>query len=534
MHFSKTDYGMVVGPHPETADAGLEILKAGGNAFDAIVAAAFTEAVVGLAQNGIGGYGGCLVGYSIAGDRILAVDYNSRAPRAASEDMFPIEYAENGVGYTVPGHVHIHGALSVGVPGVVAGLTFTQEEFGDLDLPEVMEPATRIARDGVFVHDGTANAIAARMDMLRADFPDTALLLMPAGRPPKAGEKLKFPGLVDTLTQIAENGADAFYRGEIADKIIACLKKHGGIMEKEDLADYKARMVEPLEISYRGYELYTPPLGMGGLTTFQMLRVLDGFDLSDMKPGAPELYHLFAETMKVCWRERLTKYGDPDFVPIDQNAELGDERVEELRERVKAGLQNPCRGELIAPEPLGCTSHICAADAKGNIVSLTQTHGGGFGSMVAVPEAGFILGHGVGRFDPRPGWANSVGPGKQPVHNMCPTLILKDGRPFGAIGTPGGRTIVNNVMHFAILLINFGCSISEALAAPRIHCETLEPFQLEKRAGEDILARVRELGHEVSEVTGVGGPAHGIIAGKTIGEYDGATDPRGKGKVAAE
>ena len=238
--------------------------------------------------------------------------------------------------------------------------------------------------------------------------------------------------------------------------------------------------------------------------------------------------------MKACWRERLTKLGDPDFVSIDQNAELGDDRIQELRGQVKSGLQSPDKGQLIAPEPLGCTSHMCAADAEGNIVSLTQTHGGGFGSWVAVPDAGFILGHGVGRFDPRPGWANSVGPGKQPLHNMCPTLILRDGRPFAAIGTPGGRTIVNNVMRFAVLLIDFGCSISETLAAPRIHCETLEPFLLEKRAGEDVIAQVRELGHEVSEVTGIGGPAHGIIAGKTIGKYDGATDPRGKGKVAAE
>ena len=534
MKFLKANYGVVVGPHPETADSGLEILKAGGNAFDAIVAAAFTEGVVGLAQNGIGGYGGCLVGYSAEKNQVVAVDYNSRAPRAASADMFPIHYAEDGVGYTVPGQIHIHGALSVGVPGVVGGLTLAQKQFGVLTLPTVMGPAIRIARDGLVINAGTANAIAVRADKFKADFPDTARLLMPNGVPPKAGEKLEFPGLLDTLKQIAENAADAFYRGDIADKIVSCLKQQGGIMAKEDLADYQARVVEPLEISYRGYRLYTPPLCVGGFTTFQMLRVLDGFNLVDMKPGSPELYHLFAEVMKVCWRERLTKLGDPDFVPIDQEAELADEHIEVLRERVNAGLQHPTRGELIAPEPLRCTSHICAADAKGNIVSLTQTHGGNFGSLVAVPDAGFILGHGVGRFDPRPGWANSVGPGKQPLHNMCPTLIMKDDRPFAAIGTPGGRTIVNNVMHFAVLLMDFGCNIGEALAAPRIHCETSEPFQLEKRAGEDVLAGVRELGHELNEASGLGGPAHGIMAGDAPDKYDGATDPRGKGKVAFE
>ncbi|MFC1712652.1 gamma-glutamyltransferase family protein [Candidatus Poribacteria bacterium] len=520
------------GPNSETADAGLEILKAGGNAFDAIVAAAFTEAVVGLSNNGIGGYGGCLVGYSIAENGVVAVDYNSRAPGKASEDMFPIEYAEDGVSYTVPGHIHAHGALSVGVPGVVGGLTLAQERFGVLDLPKVMEPAIQIAQDGVLIGDGMANTIANREDTFKNDFPDTARLLMPNGQPPKAGERLRFPELADTLTQIAADGADAFYRGETADKIVACLKRQGGIMEKEDLANYEARAVKSLEISYRDYRLYTPPLCSGGLTTFQMLRVLDGFDLSGMQPGDPELYHLFIEVMKVCWRERLTKLGDPDFVSIDQEAELDDQRIEVLRERVRTGLQNPEPGELIAPEPLGCTIHICAADASGNIVSLTQTHGGGFGSLVAVPDAGFILGHGVGRFDPRPGWANSVGPGKQPLHNMCPTLILKDGRPFASIGTVGGRTIVNCVMQFAVLLTDFGCSIDEALAAPRINCQTVEPLQIEKRAGENALERVRELGHEVNESLRIGGPAHGIVTGNTAGEYHGATDPRGGGKVA--
>lgn len=534
MIFSKTDYGIVVGPSSETAEAGLAILKEGGNAFDAIAAAGFIEAVVSLSNNGIGGYGGCMVGYSVAEKGVVAIDFNSRAPRRASEDMFPIEYADDGVRYTVPGRVHIHGALSVGVPGVVAGLTLTQEKFGVLKLPKVMKPAIQTAQDGIALTGGLANAIAGRMETFKADFPDTAALLAPNGKPLGAGERLQFPELADTLTQIAENGADAFYRGDIADKIIACLKHHGGIMEKTDLADYEARVVRPLEISYGGYKLYTPPLCSGGLTSFQMLRVLDRFDLSGMDPNDPELYHLFAEVMKVCWRERLTKLGDPDFVSIHQEAELGHQNIDEIHKQVKAGLQNPNPGKLVSPEPLGCTSHICAADADGNIVSLTQTHGGGFGSLVTVPDAGFILGHGVGRFDPRPGWANSVGPGKQPLHNMCPTLILKDGHPFAAIGTVGGRTIVNCIMQFIVRLIDFGSSIDEALAAPRANCDTVEPIGIEKRVGESVLEEVRKRGHEVNEAPGIGGPAHGIVAGETIGEYHGATDPRANGKVLAE
>lgn len=538
MSFVKTASGIVVGAHPVAADAGLEILKAGGNAIDAAVAAAFTAAVVLPGHNGVGGYGGCLVAYLASEKRVIAIDFNSRAPRAATEVMFPIKVAADGKNYTVPGQIHIFGPLSIGVPGVVAGLTTTLEQFGTVSLSDVLKPAIRAAQDGFLVNTTTSTKIFELSDKLNQEFPETARLLMPDSTPPKPGQYLVFPELSETLSQISTKGPQAFYTGEIGQKMVDYLQSQGGILTETDLAEYKTRIVEPLRISYRGYTIFTPPLCAGGLTTLQMLRVLEHFSIADMKPDveslqtSPELYHLLIEIMKVCWRERLTRFGDPRFVNVNEQAELKGERVHRLYEEVKKGLEKPTPGEVIAPEPLNCTTHICAADTNGNVVSLTQTHGGLFGSLVSVPGTGLILGHGVGRFDPKPGGPNSIRPGKQPLHNMSPIIILRDGRPFAAVGTPGGRTIVNNQLYFTLNLLDFGLSISDALALPRLHCESAEPAQIEESADQVLIGAVRDRNHQVDVIEGIGGPAHGIVFGTQPGEYDGATDPRGEGKVA--
>lgn len=528
----KTTLGMIVAPHPVAAKAGLEMLRAGGNAFDAVVAAAFAEAVVEPTHNGIAGYGGCLVGYQSTEEKVVAVDYNTRAPAAASADMFSVKPTANGK-YTVPGHIHSRGPLSVGVPGIVAGLSFALEKLGTLSLSEVVQPAIKVAQDGFTVNRQTASNINDLAQELSSHFPDTAKLLMRNGVPPGRGDRLHFPELAQTLSQIAKEGDETFYRGEIAHRIVTSLKYQGGILTSQDLTDYKPRLVKPLKVRYRDYTIYTPPICAGGHTTLQMLKVLDTFGLSEMKPGSPELYHLLIEVMKVCWEERLTKLGDPEFVKINQETELEDERIKAICLRVKKGLEHPKPGRVISPEPFSCTSHLCAADAKGNIVSLTQTHGAPCGSLVSIPGTGLILGHGVGRFDPRPGWPNSIAPGKQPLHNMSPLLILKDGYPFAAVGTPGGRTIINNNVHFIISLIDFGLNITKALAMPRLHCETSEPVQLEKEVKNNVLEGLRRLGHRLTTVDIIGGPAHGIVLEKAISEYDGATDPRWEGEVVA-
>ena len=299
----------------------------------------------------------------------------------------------------------------------------------------------------------------------------------------------------------------------------------------DDLKNYRPFITQPYEIQYRGYSVYTSPLGAGGLTTLQMLRLIEPFDVAAM--SLTERFHLFAEAMKVCWPERLRRFGDPAFVDIDIDEELSDRFTETLLSKLNEGLAAPQRGEVVYYEPMSCTSHISTADAAGNMVSLTQTHGGGFGSMVTVPSTGLLFGHGVGRFDPRPGLANSVGPGKRPLHNMAPFLALRDGQPFATYGIPGGRTIPNNELNLSVSLIDRQVSMQEALAAPRLHTDGAEPIQVESRAGEETLAALRELGHEVAASGGIGGPGHGIRVSADGTHHAGGTDPRGEGKVMA-
>jgi gamma-glutamyltranspeptidase/glutathione hydrolase len=523
---------MVAGPHPLTAEAGLQVLKIGGNAFDAAVAAAFTEAVVEPAHNGVAGYGGGAVGYHAGEGRVVCVDYNTEAPAAAHAAMFPVEPGPGG--FTVPGAVHKYGALSIGVPGTVAGLEEIHRAWGTLPLAALMAPAIRAARDGWTCNGNTHRNLRENAERITRDFPATARLLMPQGQVPQPGERMTNPELAVTLEGLAAGGLRSFYEGGPATRIVEGLRAQGGILEQEDLSGYRARQVDPVRMEYRGRTLHTPPVGCGGITSFQMLRVLEGFDLEERRPGTVPFYHLFAEVMKACWRRRLTTLGDPQFTGVSELGQLDEALIRELRAEVEEGLRHPQPGERIAPEPMNCTSHLCAADAAGNVVSLTQTHGGSFGSLVTVPGTGLTFGHGMARFDPRPEGPNSIAPKKRPFHNMAPVLATRDGRPEAAYGTPGGRTIVNNQAYFSLCMFVFGLEIHEALAAPRLHCEEAEPMNLEERAGDAVLAGLRALGHQVQAVEKNGGPAHGIVLGAGRGEMDGAADPRGEGKVAWE
>ncbi len=530
MNLKETDYGTVTGPHPRTVEAGFEMLRGGGNAVDAAVAAAFAEGVVEPSQNGIAGYGGCVLIYRKKTQDVVAIDYNTAAPSAAAADMFTIEAAPDlPAGYRVPGRVNVHGPLSIGVPGVVAGLCMALEEYGTLPLGEVIRPAIRSARYGYAPNASNRGGIAGNAERWKQDFPETARVFLKDGRPPKRGERLTNPELARTLEAVAEGGAAAFYEGDIADTIASHIQELGGCLTTEDLKRYRPFITEPYEITYRGYNVWTAPLGAGGLTTLQMLRLMEPFALSEM--SVAEKFHLFAEAMKVCWPERLRRFGDPGFVEIDIQHELSDGLTAALSDRLKVGLADPQVGEVVYHEPMHCTSHISTADAHGNMVSLTQTHGGGFGSMVTVPGTGLLFGHGVGRFDPRPGLANSIGPGKRPLHNMGPCLATREGAPFATYGIPGGRTIPNNQLNISVSLLDMNTSMQAALDAPRLHTDGAEPIEVEPRAGEEALEAFRAFGHEITRNAGIGGPGHGVRVSEDGRYHEGGTDPRGEGKV---
>lgn len=522
---------MAVGPHPLTAEAGLEILLAGGNAFDAAVAAAFTEAVAEPAHNGVAGYGGGAVAYHAGERRVVCVEYTSEAPAAARPDMFPVQSKEDGT-FTIPGSVHKFGARAIGIPGIVAGLDEIHRGWGTLPAARLLAPAIRAAREGWSCNSNTARNLRENWPGIRARFPETAQLLAPGGRLPEKGDRMVNPDLAATLERLAAAGLRDFYEGETAARIANYLTAQGGILTGEDLAGYRARQAEAVQTTFRGRSLHTPPIGCGGVTTFQMLQVLEGFDLSERRPGTAAFYHLFAETMKACWRKRLLELGDPAFTGVPEVSHLAPTVIAELRAEVEAGLADPQPGRVISPEPFNCTSHLCTADAAGNLVSLTQTHGGSFGSYVTVPGTGLTFGHGIARFDPRPDQPNSIAPGKRPMHNMAPIVALAEGRPVAAYGTPGGRTIVNNQAYFSLCLFAFGMDLESALSVPRLHCEEREPMNLEERAGTEVLEALRAFGHRVNPVEKNGGPASAIRIGERPTLLEGTVDPRGEGGVA--
>lgn len=508
-------HGMVVTSHALASTAGLEMLEAGGNAVDAAVAAGFAIAVCDPSNNGIAGYGGSLVAYTAAEQCVVCLDYNTRAPAAARDSMFEVCAQPDG-SFAVPGHTHAHGATAVGVPGIVAGLCEALSRWGTVPLPEVMAPAVRAAREGFALNQKTIDNLRENAETL-ARFPTTSELF---NVDPACA---RFPQLADTLDLIAAEGANCFYRGALAERIVSALQAEGSLATTQDFEDYCPHLREPLSVKYHGCEVYTPPLASGGLTTLQMLRLLDSWD--DYEE------HRRLETAKACWARRLRLYGD--LGSVDPDAELGDEVIGELRDHVSKHETAVWEGVDYGTDPYLWTIHLDAADTEGNMVALTQTHGGAWGSYWTAPGTGLLFGHGLARFDPRPLLPNSLGPRKSPLHNMAPLIILREGRPWAALGTPGGRTIPNNELWFLVQLIDYQLPLAEALASPRLHVESTNRVEHEPAYPPEQLEVLAARGHKLTPNESIGGPAHGILVGVSSADLTGATDPRGEGQVAA-
>ncbi|MFI5421365.1 MAG: gamma-glutamyltransferase, partial [Nitrososphaerales archaeon] len=297
------------------------------------------------------------------------------------------------------------------------------------------------------------------------------------------------------------------------------------------MKQYKPIESKPLMISYHDYEILTPPLCSGGLTSLQILKIVENLSIAkENKQGSAEFFHYLVEIMKLSWKERLTKNLDPEFTSLDQEAQLSRKTIQKLSDTVKQSADNPTNDKTIASARPSSTSHICAADDEGNFVSMTHTLGGSLGSLMTIPGTGIVLGHGLSRFDPNPGLPNSVGPRKQPLHNMCPMLMTRNQKMVAAFGAPGGRMIVNNMVQLVVNMVDYRKLPAAALSLPRCHVESTEPLQLERSAGKSTLDKVRKLGHKVVTVERLASPAHIIM--KRSMRLVGATDPRGEGKIA--
>ena len=469
----------------------MQILADGGNAIDAIVAAALTAAVAAPYQTGIGGYGLSAVFALEGGKGIVAIDGNSTAPAAMRADTF-----QPGADGRVPGRVNEIGWLAAGVPGILAGLQLALDRFGTRSFREVVQPAIGVARDGIPWRENLA-AIIRSNKQLETDT-GSRKLFFPDGQPLAVGARFRNPELAELLDALAKaNSVEAFYRGDIARLIAEGFQKNGGLVTAQDMAAYEARLVEPLTLTWGEQTIYTAPLTAGGLSVLQMLRVMQAMNWEQVPAGFARS-HARIEAARLAWRDRLTLLGDPDFAKVPVTRLLSEDYARESAEKITAAVK---AGKLLAhavtPNPQNGTINLSAVDKHGNMAALTLTHGLVFGAQVTVEGLGLMLGGGMSRFDPRPEHPNAPGPGKRPLHNMTPTIVSRGGNPVLAVGGRGGRKIPNAVFEVLTQFVVLGQPLAESIAAPRLHTEGNATLEFEKAWPEVETESFRKLGYNV-------------------------------------
>jgi len=484
-------HGVVRG-EPTADKIGAEVLASGGNAVDAMVAAALAAAICAPAMTGIGGYGASLMIASADGKKIVAIDANSAAPAAARPDLFPVDGKGN-----VPSRVNEIGWLAAGVPGILAGLQLALDRHGTRSFRDSVQPAIVLARDGFPLSAAVATTMRNLTPTFRTHAGGRALFLK-NGATPAAGDVFRNPDLAALLATLAQrNSVDSFYRGDIAQKIAADFAKNGGLVTAADLAAYRAHEVTPLRFGWLGHEVCTAPLTAGGLTMLQCLTTLRALDWHQQPAGLART-HAYLEALRLAWSDRLALLGDPTQASVPQEKLLSDSYASECANRIRHAVKT---GILLAqpatPRPHGGTIHLSAVDRHGNMAAITLTHGNGFGAGVTVDGLGLTLGHGMSRFETKPNHPNSPGPGKRPLHNMCPTIVLRDGRPVLAVGARGGRKIPNATLETLLQFVALKRPIEDAVAAPRPHTEGTPAIELESAWPAAELTALPSLGYQV-------------------------------------
>lgn len=528
--------GMVASQNEIATQVGAEILRKGGNAVDAAVAVGFALAVTLPRAGNIGGDGFMLV-HMAETKQTLIIDFRSVAPRAARLAMFVDDKGEET-------RVASRGYKASAVPGTVAGLALAHRKFGKLPWRDVVLPAFELADKGVVLSPDEAFVFSWAQERMTESGAGQRAFYKAGGELLKAGEILKQPDLAWSLRQIADHGADAFYRGEIAKRFAADMKAHGGLITLEDLAAYRPVERPALMGTYRGYTLATtPPASAGGATLLQMLNMLEHFDLNALGgAGSSGALHVMAETMKLAYADRYRHLGDTDFVKVPlggfTSKAYAAERVKLIsadRSLVKAQINAGDPWPYESPS----TTHYSVADAQGNAVSTTYTLGADFGSGVMVEGAGFVLNNQMNNYSHEQAFkaerdrgqapANALAPGKRMLSTMMPTIVFKDGKPWLITGTPGGSTIIDTVLQVIVNVIDFHLNVAEAVHQPRIFQDTGETLNVEPNFNPDTIAALRAKGHPV-KIAETMGSAQSIMIDK--GLYLGAADPRRPGATA--
>ena len=495
--------GMVASKHPLIGEAGVDVMRKGGNAVDAAVAAAFMDCVVEPAMNGIGGEG--VMAIHLASGENVIVDYVGRPAMSCTPDIFEVEEdAEPGwMGwYKVKGDENVVGHKACTTPGTVAGLSTALEIYGTMSLAEVMGPAIRVAEEGFVVGWWTAASIFGRIRLF-SKFPEWRRIYLQEGQWPynpytytmSKPQILANGDLAKSLSSIAEEGPDAFYKGWIAQAIAEEMERGGGLITAEDLAIYEPIVHEPEPGIYRDLTVVYDPTH-SGTTMLQTLKILEGYDLASLGFDAPETVHLVAEALGFAFADRFKYMGDPGYVDVPLKAMVSDEYAEEVRGRIELDRAASIEHGDPWPHEPECTTALAVGDKEGNLVCVNQTLVNGFGCGVVVPGTGIVMNNAMYGLDPDPGHANSIDGRKRRIQNVCPTVLLRDGEPYMAVGAPGGRAIQMAVSQVISNVVDHGMGIQDAVSAPRVFRESQRVY-VENRYPEEVKEGLEERGHDL-------------------------------------
>jgi gamma-glutamyltranspeptidase / glutathione hydrolase len=544
-------HAMVVSVHELASRAGVQTIEAGGNAVDAAVAVGFALAVVHPQAGNLGGGGFMLI--RMADGTARFVDYREKAPAAATANMY-LDAQGN-----VIENASLVGYKAVGVPGSVAGMVYAEKKYGKLTLAQVVAPAVRLAREGYPLAWEDAEDLK---DEVLSNFPESRRIFQNNGHYFQPGETLRQPELARTLERIATDPED-FYHGKLAQELAADIRKGGGLLTAEDLASYEVKEREPIHGTYRGYEIISaPPPSSGGVALVELLNILEGYDLASYGSRSAEGMHLTLEAFRRAFFDRAEFLGDPDFskIPVAQlidkkYAAAWRESIDPSRASVSKDLRRPAifsKLETYAalhPQPLVVvepehTTHYSVVDGQGNAVAVTTTLNDSFGSHVTARGLGFLLNDEMDDFSSKPGTpnlfgliqgpANAIGPGKRPLSSMVPTMVLKDGKLFLVLGSPGGARIITTVANILLGVVDYGLDIQQAVNAPRFHHQWLpDQSYIEPGISPDTIHILRQKGHTVTP-QGYWSDGECIAIDLKTGERLGASDSRNNGRAIGD
>ena len=524
--------GMVASAYPLASVAGLNVLRDGGNAFDAAVAVGSTLSVVEPHMSGVGGVGVALA-YVAGEGRVRALNFSGRAPMAAHPSIYTEESKETG-------------ALAPLVPGNVAGWLALHGQYGTLEPERLFEPAIDYAENGFPISALTCFVIEESAPRL-SQFPTSVRALLGLeGRAPEPGALLKMPELAESLRVIAAGGREAFYQGELAGRIVEGVRSAGGVFAGEDLASYEVEWQDPISVNYRGYEILTTPPNSFGFQILQTMRLMGSFSDDEVGYHEPDTVHLLAEALKLCVTDRAKYGGDHEYSAVPVSELLSEDYAAAQRERIDRATAAVLSGQRYrsaspagAARPggpgefgLGETTHFVVADRDGNVVSVTQTLGAFFGSALAVGDTGIFLNNGCIWFDTDPESPTVVGPGRRVGFVLAPTHTLRDGRFYLSLGTTGGYGILQTTVQMLMNLLDFGMDVQQAIESARFICSEGLTLTVEEGYPPQIRRALSRRGHRIALIDGYPmglGAAHGIRVDSEHGVFHGGADPRRDG-----